>query len=210
MLVSTIWRRLALFAVVALVPLAAAAQTVDLSVSISDSPDPITLGQGDISYTVSLYNNSGNTASNVTLTFNAPASSSIGTYSANFSGACNAVSQTLTCTWTSIPGFNNRTLSVAVTPTAGGTLSATASATSSEADSNSANNNAAASTTVNAQIDLKVSSISDTPDPITLGTGNITYTTTIYNASSSKATNPVLTLTLLEIVERTLAEGPCP
>lgn len=103
MLVSTIWRRLALLAAVAFVPVAAVAQTVDLSVSISDSPDPITLGQGNIAYSVSLYNNSGNTASNVTLTFNAPASSTIGTYSANFSGSCSAVSQTITCTWTPGP-----------------------------------------------------------------------------------------------------------
>ena len=197
MAASPIWRSLAFaFAVVVLFPLAAVGQSVDLSTSISDSPDPLTLGQSNIAYSVSFYNNSGTTATNVTLTFNAPATSTLGTYSANFSGSCSSAGQTVTCTWSSVAAYNSRTLSVQVTPTAGGTLTATSSVTSTETDSNSANNNASANTTVNAEIDVQVSSISDTPDPITLGTGDVSYTVTIYNTSSSKATNAFVNITI--------------
>jgi uncharacterized repeat protein (TIGR01451 family) len=187
--------RVALFAAL-FFAFAAAAQSVDLSVSISDSPDPLTLGQGDITYSVSVYNGSSNVANNVTLTFNAPPESTIGTFSANFSGSCNPAGQVVTCTWSSIAAFNSRNLTVDVTPTAGGALNATATASANESDSNNANNSATATTTVNAQIDLKISSISDSPDPLTLGQGNVTYTITAYNESSSKATNPFVNVTI--------------
>ena len=193
---STTWRRLIFVAAVLLFPLAAHAQSVDLQVSLSDSPDPLTLGQGNITYTATVYNNSSNAATNLALTFNAPPSSVWVSHTANLGGSCNEVGQSVTCTWSSVAAFNSRTVTSVVTPTAGGSLAASASATSSESDSNPANNNAAASTTVNAQIDVKVSSISDTPDPITLGTGNISYTVNLYNESTSKATNVFANVTI--------------
>ncbi|MGZ5444758.1 MAG: hypothetical protein ACXW5U_23245 [Thermoanaerobaculia bacterium] len=87
MLVPTIWRRLVLLAAVALVPVAAVAQTVDLSVSISDSPDPITLGQGDISYTV-YYNESTSKATNPFVNITIPAASTFVSAVADSSGTC--------------------------------------------------------------------------------------------------------------------------
>src|SRR5260221_9555336 len=47
-----------------------------------------------------------------------------------------------------------------------------------------------------ASVDLSVSSISGSPDPITLGTGNVQYTVYLYNRSTSQGTNTVLTSTL--------------
>src|SRR5260221_3951769 len=47
-----------------------------------------------------------------------------------------------------------------------------------------------------ASVDLSVSSISGSPDPITLGTGNVQYIVYISNGSTSQGTNTVLTSTL--------------
>src|SRR5258706_548188 len=47
-----------------------------------------------------------------------------------------------------------------------------------------------------ANVDLSVFSISGTPDPITLNTGNVTYTVQVFNASRTKGTGTVLTSTL--------------
>src|SRR3954466_12861784 len=45
-------------------------------------------------------------------------------------------------------------------------------------------------------VDLTVSGVSGSPTNITLGTGNVTYTTSIFNASASAGTSPVLTMTI--------------
>src|SRR5437588_461265 len=74
------------------------------------------------------------------------------------------------------------------------TLSANVAGT--ETDPNTANNSGSKSVTVNSQIDLQLYSISGTPDPITLNTGNVTYSVNVYNGSSSQGTNTVLTNTL--------------
>ncbi|HVR38876.1 MAG TPA: hypothetical protein VMU84_07245, partial [Thermoanaerobaculia bacterium] len=192
---ATSSRRVYALLAVLFVSTAALAQ-VDMTVSVSDSPDPITLGTGNIGYTVNVTNNSGNGATNVQAALTAPASSTIGSFSANSGGTCNQVSQTVTCTWASVAAFNGRSMSVDTTPTTGGTLSAIATVTSNESDTNGANNTASASTTVNAQIDLRVSSISDSIDPITLGTGDVTYFINTINDSTSKATNTFVTITL--------------
>src|SRR5258708_5157712 len=44
-----------------------------------------------------------------------------------------------------------------------------------------------------ASVDLSIYSITGSPDPIPLGTGNVTYTVQVYNSSSSAGTNVVLT-----------------
>src|SRR5260370_478294 len=45
-------------------------------------------------------------------------------------------------------------------------------------------------------VDLSVFSISGTPDPITLNTGNVTYTVQVFNHSATHGTSTVLTNTL--------------
>ncbi|HEY5611472.1 MAG TPA: hypothetical protein VIL97_09710, partial [Thermoanaerobaculia bacterium] len=47
-----------------------------------------------------------------------------------------------------------------------------------------------------AQIDLGIYDMTDSPDPITLGTGDVQYAVTTYNYSGSQATNAVLTNTI--------------
>ena len=170
---------------------------IDLQLySISGTPDPITLNNGNVTYTVSIYNASTSQGTNTVLTNTLPSNSTFVSASASSSGTCNQSAGTVTCNWTSIPSTGFYSATIVVTPTSGGALTLTSSVAGAESDSNTANNTASKSLTVNAQIDLRVYSISATPDPITLNTGNVTYTVSIYNPSTSQGTNPVLTNTL--------------
>src|SRR5438270_1244009 len=170
---------------------------IDLRVySISGSPDPITLNTGNVTYSVNVYNGSSSQGTNTVLTNTLPANSTFVSASVTNSGTCTQSGSTVTCNWTSIPASGFYTATIIVTPTSGGTLTLSSSVSGTEADSNTANNNGNKSVTVNSQIDLQIYSISATPDPITLNTGNVTYSVNVYNASTSQGTSTVLTNTL--------------
>ena len=171
--------------------------TINLGISsMSDSPTDITLGQGNVTYTINTYNYSTSKATNVVLTANLPASSAYVSHTVNGSGTCTESGGVLTCNWTQQNAFTGYQVTVTVTPGAGGTNTLTATISAEQGDPTPANNTASESTTVNATINLGISSISDNPTDITLGQGNVTYTINTYNYSTSKATNPVVTVTL--------------
>ena len=171
--------------------------TINLAVTgISDNPTDITLGQGNVTYTINTYNYSSSKATNPVLTVNLPASSTYVSHTVSNSGTCTQSGSTLTCNWSVQNAFTGNTVTVTVTPGAGGTNTLTATIGADQGDPTPANNTLSENTTVNATINLGVSSISDNPTDITLGQGNVTYTINTYNYSSSKATNPVLTVNL--------------
>ena len=170
--------------------------SIDLAVtSTSDSPNDITLGQGNVTYSISTYNYTTSKATNAVLTVGLPASSSYVSHTVSNSGSCTPSGGVLTCTWAQQNGNTNHSVTVTVTPGVGGTNSLTASISGDQADSNSANNSRTETTTVNDTINLAVTGISDSPSDITLGQGDVTYTISTYNYSSSKATNPVVEVT---------------
>jgi uncharacterized repeat protein (TIGR01451 family) len=171
--------------------------TINLGVTgISDSPADVTLGQGNVTYTISTYNYSSSKATNPVLTLNLPASSAYVTHTVSNSGTCGESGGVLTCTWAQQNAFTSYTVTVTVTPGVGGTNTLTASIAADQGDPTPANNTLSEGTTVNATINLGVTGINDSPADVTLGQGNVTYTVSTYNYSSSKATNPVLTLNL--------------
>ncbi len=178
---------------------AAFAQSIDLQMNgISDNPPDITLGQGNVQYTVNIYNSTGSsTATNVVLTNTLPTSATYVSSSATGSGVCGDIGGgQVECTWPTLNAFNSATATIIVTPGAGGTNTFTASVTGDQGDPNLLNNTESETTTVNATIDLQMNGISDNPADITLGQGNVQYNLSTYNASSSKATNTVLTINL--------------
>jgi hypothetical protein len=180
--------------VIAALPGAAFATNVDLSVfNISGTPDPITLNTGDVTYSVQVFNASGTTGTNTVLTSTLPVNSNYVSSSATGGGTCSQSGGTVTCNWSSIPASNNYFATIVVTPTSGGSLTLSASVAGTEPDPNTANNTNSKSVTVNAQIDLRVFGVSGTPDPITLNTGNVTYTVQVFNQSTSQGTGTVLT-----------------
>src|ERR1700756_3431955 len=173
------------------------ASNVDLSVnSVTGTPDPITLGTGDVTYTVGIFNASAIPGTNTVLTATLPSNATYVSSSATGGGSCSDSAGTVTCNWSSIGASNNFFVTVVVTPTAGGTLTLSASVAGTEPDPNTADNSGSGSATVNSQIDLPVTNVTPSPTPMTPGRGNITYPAAIFNASSSQGTNPVLTMTI--------------
>src|SRR5438105_171151 len=184
-------------ALIAAWPGAAFATSVDLNIySMTGSPDPITLGTGNITYTVGINNASTSAGTNVVLTNALPASSTYVSSSATGSGSCSQSAGTVTCSWASVPGGSFYTATIIVTPTAGGALTLSSSVAGTETDPNAINNSASKAVIVNSQIDLGISSMTVSPDPSTLGTGDAQFLVQFSNGSTSQATNVVLTSTI--------------
>ncbi len=160
------------------------ATTADLSVTKTDSPDPINLGAGNVTYTLTVSNGGPNSATNVALTDTLPAGVTF--VSVSPSGpVCTQAAGTVTCDLGSLVSGGSVTVTIVVTPTASGTLDNSASVTATETDPAPGNNSATASTTVNPSADLSVTK-TDSPDPVTVGS-NLTYTITVSNAGPSAA-----------------------
>src|SRR4051794_40025090 len=163
---------------------------------VTGSPNPITLNTGNVTYTTQLFNNSTSQGTGTVLTMTIPAASTFVSASVTGGGSCSQSAGVVTCNWTSIGASVNYFATVIVTPTAGGTATLSATASGTEPDSNNANNTASGSVTVNDQIDLRVVSVTGSPNPITLNTGNVTYSTQLFNNSTSQGTGTVLTMTI--------------
>jgi uncharacterized repeat protein (TIGR01451 family) len=194
---SKVLRVVVLAALAVAAPAALFATNVDLKIfNVSGTPDPITLNTGDVTYTVQVFNQSGTTGTNPVLTATLPVNSTYVSSSATASGTCSQSGGTVTCNWSSIPASNNYFATIVVTPTSGGSLTLSASVAGTEPDPNTADNSGSKTVTVNSQIDLRVFGVSGTPDPMTLNTGNVTYTVQLFNQSTSQGTGTTLTNTL--------------
>src|SRR5205807_8746140 len=89
---------------IAALPGAAFATSVDLNIySMTGSPDPITLGTGNVTYPVGINNASTSAGTNVVLTNTLPASSTYVSSSATNSGSCSQSAGTVTCFWAPLP-----------------------------------------------------------------------------------------------------------
>jgi uncharacterized repeat protein (TIGR01451 family) len=166
----------------------------DLSVAVSDSPDPV-LSSGTLQYLVDVTNAGPNTASGITVTDTLPAGN-VAFLTASGSGwSCSLAGQVVSCTRPSLVTGAAPTITIAVqAPSEAASLMDSATVTSTSSDLNTANNSASASTTVLSAADLSVSVI-DSPDPVTTG-GALSYTVTASNAGPSQATNVTVTSTL--------------
>lgn len=117
---------------------AALAQSADLVVNHSDSPDPAPAG-GIVTYTLRIDNNGPDTAVGVTLTDTLPAGSVF--IDANTTaGACGEAAGTVDCTVGDIPFNTNQTVTIRVRLPSAGVWTNTATAGSSTSDPNTSNN----------------------------------------------------------------------
>ncbi len=166
----------------------------DLSVTKSDSPDPVTAGN-NLTYTINFANNGPSDAQTVTVTDPIPAN-------ATFVSATVAVGGGWSVSAPAVGGTGNvvfsKTTSVAgdaatftivinINPnTANGTvITNNATAASATTDPTPGNNTGTATTTVQAVADLAVTK-TDSPDPVNAGS-NITYTINFANNGPSFA-----------------------
>ena len=182
----------------------------DLSVTKSDSPDPVLVGD-PLAYTVTVANNGPAEATGVVLTDTLPADVTFGSASPT-QGTCTEASGTVTCELGTIASGAGVTVTIAVTPkeAAGGTsIANTASATAQVSDPDVSNNSASQTTTVNteSEADLAVTK-SDSPDPVLAG-ATLTYTLAVTNNGPADAPNVVLTDTLPANVTVSLIQGNC-
>ena len=183
--------------------------SADLSVTISDSPMPALLGS-DLTYTITVTNNGPATATGVVMTDTLPAFADYISSSPSQGDSCSQAAGIVTCNLGTISDGANATVDIVVNPTATGTLSNLAGATAIEPDPVTGNNAVVQLSTVDPATDLSVT-ISDSPDPVTVGSP-LTYTITITNNGPLTSTAVSLTSTLPGNVTYTSAtptQGNC-
>jgi len=165
---------------------------VDLTITKTDSPDPVNAGN-TVTYTVTVNNVGMTSASMVTLGDPLPAGTTFFSLTAPAGWTCTTpavgASGTVSCTHPNFLGGASGVFTLVVTTTGAAVplISNTGTISSAETDINAANNSASTTTTVNASTDLSVTK-TDSPDPVPPGT-NLTYTVVVSNIGSLPATN---------------------
>lgn len=194
----------------------AAAGNLDLRVSITDSPDPVTINSGqDITYTIFVNNDGGSPATGVVLTDTLPAGVNFISVSST-QGSCSQSDRVVSCNLGVV--IAGATITVIARPTAPGTFTNTVSIVSNEQDSDTSNNTASTTTTVTLQpgaisTDLRVVAFESPGVPVTLGSGQrIIYTIVVENDGPSPATGVVVTSALpasVQVISATTSGGAC-
>src|SRR5207245_1280740 len=154
-----------------------------LSLTKTDSPDPVLVGQ-PLTYTLTTNNAGPSAAGSVRLVDNLPAGVTFDSATPS-QGTCQQASGTVTCDLGSISSASNATATITVRPQAIGSVTNQASVSANVTDPNAADNSASASMTVNPAADLSLTK-TDSPDPVLVGQ-LLTYTLTAHNAGPSDA-----------------------
>ncbi len=124
------------------------ATSSDLSLTKTDSPDPVLTGS-ELMYTIVATNNGPDAATGVTVSDPLPAGMSF-LSAETTQGSCSESSGTVACNLGTLASFGTATVTIRVRPTVAGNASNTTTITSTEGDSDLGNNAATASTTVQA------------------------------------------------------------
>jgi len=183
------------------------ATIADLSLLMSDAPDPVTPG-ALVTYALAVTNNGPSNALSVVVTDTLPAllTNVVGSGSG---WSCPApVSQVLTCTRVFLPPGAAPVITITGTAPASGPLAHSASVSSSTADPSSANNSDTETTTVidaGSLADLSITG-SDDSDPVEAGQP-ITWTLDVANAGPATAAHVIVTDTLAPGVAQPRASG---
>jgi uncharacterized repeat protein (TIGR01451 family) len=180
----------------------------DLSITKSDSPDPVGVGE-TLTYGLSVHNNGNVDAANVLLTDNLP--SGLTYQSATPSqGTCSEAGGAVTCSLGGLANGADATVDIEVIPQAPATITNTASVRADQLDGNDANNSASQSTTVLGLADLAITK-SASPDPVGVGQ-TLTYTLTVVNGGPNDAPSVRATDSLPSIVayqSASASQGSC-
>jgi uncharacterized repeat protein (TIGR01451 family) len=164
----------------------AAPAVVDLAVSTSAAPNPVTINDL-LTYTTTVTNAGPAAASGVTLTTTLPANASFVSSSPS-APTCTLSGSTLSCALGSLGSGSSRVVSIVVRPTATGVALASASVSATQSDPNGSNNTATASATVNPQPSLVI-------NDVTVNEGNSGTTPAVFTVTLSAASSKVVTVT---------------
>ncbi len=186
----------------------ASAANVDLSVVMTENPNPVTAGQS-VQYVITVTDATA-TANGVTITDPLPAGtqlvSALGT-----NWTCSPppipAGGTITCTHNgAFPvGAQPPITIILTTPVTGGTLVNTATVTTTDTDTVPGNNSATTMTTVNTSSDLSISELA-APSPVAAAS-MLTYTLSVNNGGPSPAAMVTVTDTLSPAVTFVSAMG---
>lgn len=193
------------------------AQSANLAITKTDSPDPVTAGN-NITYTVTVTNNGPGDATGVSMTDQLDADTTFVSVDQT-QGACSHTSGVVSCPLGTIANAANAVVTIVVQTdgqiTAQTTVDNTADVTAVENDPNTADNNATAQTTVILPLpdsaDLAITKV-DTPDPVISGGPTLTYEVVATNNGPDAATGVTVTDTIpmgLTIDDATSTVGSC-
>ena len=185
--------------------------SADLSISKTDSVDPVIAGTG-FSYTVTVSNAGPSDALTVSLTDVLPAEVVFVSATPD-QGSCAEAAGTVTCSLGTVAAGASVDVVIAVTVSADtlpGPITNNASVSSATSDPTPGNNSTSEGTTITASADLSIAK-TDSVDPVVAGTG-FSYTVTVSNAGPSDATGVAVTDVLpagLTFVSATPDQGSC-
>src|SRR5262249_35356117 len=166
----------------------------DLSITKTDSPDPVVAG-ANITYTITLTNNGPSDAQTVTVTDTVPPANTSLVSATVTTGTGWSVGGSVTFSKATVAAGETAVFTIVVKVGSGvaqGTvITNTATAATATTDPNSANNSATATTDVIVRADLAVTK-SDSPDPVIAG-NNLTYTINYINNGPSDAQTVTVT-----------------
>ena len=182
--------------------------SINLGITKTDLADPVVAGN-NVTYTITVTNTGPSAATGVTVTDVLPANLTFVSATPSQGTATNA-SGTITGAIGNLASGANATITVVATVAGNfsGTLTNTATVTGTETDSDTTNNSATQTTTVNKQVDLRVTH-TDSPDPVVAG-NQLTYTIVVTNDGPSQATGVSVTDVLptgLTFVSGTATQG---
>jgi uncharacterized repeat protein (TIGR01451 family) len=118
----------------------------DMSVDVSDTPDPATAG-GTVTYTITVTNNGQDDAGGVTLTDTLPSGTAFVSPTV-VTGTCTLGGATVTCSLGNLMNGASAMVAIVVRPSAAGSITNAVAVNAVEIDGNNANNNTSVSTTV--------------------------------------------------------------
>lgn len=183
------------------------APSADLSVAITDGPDPLMVGS-NVTYNVTVTN--GGPANATAVNLSAALPGTVTFVSATPSqGTCNSV---VSCALGPLASAGSATVAIVVTANVPGLITYAVSVSAPEGDPAAGNDSATATTTVEGSLtaDLAVT-VSDTPDPVTVG-DSVTYSVTVSNGGPDEASDVRLSAVLpadVTLVSATPSQGAC-
>ncbi len=152
---------------------------IDLSVTLTDSPDPVAYGD-DLTYTVKVKNNGDLPATGVQLADALPAGATL-VSAVSDRGSCSGTA-TVVCVIGTLGGGEEANVTVKVKPPPTRTIDNTAAVTLNESDANPSNNSATTQTTVNfADLAVTKSALAGTVAP----GAKLVYLLTVTNKSGA-------------------------